>query len=236
MSISVHAPTVPINLRAPSQASGKARRGPDAERTSVREHRTAAGTPPEAWIGARPRQDRERLLMSSCTSLASPLPQTALVLGALLLLSACPADTKTENGAEEQPADVGTVAAPDSEPCTVADPCEEAAAAVEGLAPDDPRIQSALVIDARSSSSFESWRLPRSRNVTYDFLEPTPITVAQEIASAGEPLVAVYGDGDDPDSGEALARELAGYGVENVFFIEGGAPALREMEKKASRD
>ncbi len=63
--VSVHDPTVLINLRAPSQVSGKARRGPDAERTSVREHRTAAATPPEAWIGARPRQDRERLLPPS---------------------------------------------------------------------------------------------------------------------------------------------------------------------------
>ncbi len=98
--VSVHAPTVPINPGAPSQASGKpapakagGRRGPDAalatrrrrelwieprsglpyesprsgERTSVREHRTAAATPKEACLGARPRQDRERLQAHGAT-------------------------------------------------------------------------------------------------------------------------------------------------------------------------
>ncbi len=38
--------------------------------------------------------------------------------------------------------------------------------------------------------------------------------------------MVVYGDGGDPDSGEQLARELAGKGIRNVGFVRGGAPAI----------
>jgi hypothetical protein len=39
--------------------------------------------------------------------------------------------------------------------------------------------------------------------------------------------VVVFGDGGDPDSGEQLARELAGAGIRNVVFVAGGAPRLQ---------
>ncbi len=75
--VSVHNPTILINLRAPSLVSSKAQRGPDAERTSVREHRTAAATPPEARIGARSHFDRERLPTDS-QEFVTVQPQTTV--------------------------------------------------------------------------------------------------------------------------------------------------------------
>jgi len=39
--------------------------------------------------------------------------------------------------------------------------------------------------------------------------------------------VLICGDGDDPDSGELLAQEIAASGIKNVFFVSGGAKALR---------
>lgn len=88
----------------------------------------------------------------------------------------------------------------------------------------DPNI---LLIDARSASMFAEWRQSRAMNVPYDYLEPTNQEVVQQIASSGARGVLVYGDGDDPDSGEQLARELAGKGIRNVNFLKGGAPLLR---------
>jgi hypothetical protein len=38
----------------------------------------------------------------------------------------------------------------------------------------------------------------------------------------------VFGDGGNPDSGEQLAREIAGKGIRNVRFVEGGAPLLEK--------
>ncbi|MFH1437767.1 MAG: hypothetical protein ABIJ56_18815, partial [Pseudomonadota bacterium] len=51
----------------------------------------------------------------------------------------------------------------------------------------------------------------------------------KEIASSGASMVVVYGDGDDPDSGKELGRELAGQGIRNVHYVEGGAPAIRDQ-------
>jgi hypothetical protein len=39
--------------------------------------------------------------------------------------------------------------------------------------------------------------------------------------------VVVVGDGEDPDSGRELARELAGKGLKNMAYVTGGAPALK---------
>lgn len=70
-------------------------------------------------------------------------------------------------------------------------------------------------------------------NVPYDYLDPTPGSVIEElarrIARSKAQRVYVYGDGEDPDSGEQLAREISGKGVRNVFFVRGGAPALQEQ-------
>jgi hypothetical protein len=72
--------------------------------------------------------------------------------------------------------------------------------------------------------------------VPFDYLDPTPEKTIQDlarrIASSGAKRVVVYGDGDEPDTGEQLGKEISGKGIKNVFFVKGGAPALR----KASTD
>jgi hypothetical protein len=55
------------------------------------------------------------------------------------------------------------------------------------------------------------------------------------IAASGASQVVVFGDGKDPDSGEQLARELAGRGIRNVRFVQGGAPALETAASGGAR-
>jgi hypothetical protein len=87
-------------------------------------------------------------------------------------------------------------------------------------------------MDARSAADFKRWHHPQAANVAYDYLDPTPNHIIEElarkIARSKAQRVFVYGDGDNPDTGEQLAREISGKGIRNVFFIKGGAPALRE--------
>ena len=108
-------------------------------------------------------------------------------------------------------------------------PCPEPLGEVEGLAADDPRIRESrgILIDARSPGEFAAWHPPAAENIPFDYLEGVPDTTVRRIAGSGAIRVVVYGDGQDPDSGRELARELAGRGVRNVFFVLGGAPALR---------
>jgi len=87
-------------------------------------------------------------------------------------------------------------------------------------------------IDARSEEDFKRYHHPQAVNVTYDYLDPTPNHIikelARKIARSKAQRVFVYGDGDDPDTGEQLGREISGKGIRNVFFITGGARALHE--------
>lgn len=91
-------------------------------------------------------------------------------------------------------------------------------------------------MDAQSAEDFNRWHHPQAANVAYDYLDPTPNHIIEElarkIARSKAQRVFVYGDGDDPDTGEQLAREISGKGIRNVFFIKGGAPALREHAEK----
>ena len=91
-------------------------------------------------------------------------------------------------------------------------------------------------IDARSEEDFHHWHHPQAVNVTYDYLDPTPKDIIKElvhkIARSKAQRVFVYGDGDDPDTGEQLGREISGKGIRNVYFITGGARALHEQAEK----
>ena len=64
----------------------------------------------------------------------------------------------------------------------------------------------------------------------YDWLDPIPGAdmqrLARAIAASRATRVVVYGDGERPDSGEHLGREISGRGIKNVSFVRGGAPAL----------
>ncbi len=112
-------------------------------------------------------------------------------------------------------------------------PCPETGGETAPLANDDPSLGSAttFIVDGRSAEDFAAYRFGSAVNVTYDYLEATPPEIlrnlAKRIARSKAQLVAVYGDGDNPDTGEELAKEISGYGIKNVFFIQGGAPALQ---------
>lgn len=106
--------------------------------------------------------------------------------------------------------------------------CPDSGGSVEGLDAADPRLsqQSVLWVDARSAAAFSAWHAPGAVSLVYDFLEPVSENALRSLLNSRASLVAVYGDGDDPDSGAELAKELSGKGVRGVVFVRGGAKAL----------
>ena len=90
-----------------------------------------------------------------------------------------------------------------------------------------------LIVDARVEEAYEEWRAPGAINVPFDYLMPVCTGRLKEIAGSGAKKVIVYGDGEDPDSGRELGRELSGKGIRNVYFVEGGAPALKNQTSEA---
>jgi rhodanese-related sulfurtransferase len=92
-----------------------------------------------------------------------------------------------------------------------------------------------LWIDARSPMQSQRWHAAGARNVPFDYLEPTCSAEVSAIAASDASQVVVFGDGKDPDSGQQLARELAGRGIRNVRFVQGGAPALEAAATGGSR-
>ena len=108
-------------------------------------------------------------------------------------------------------------------------PCPETAGEVEALGTDDPRLRETrtLLVDARSRAEYERWHAVGAAHVAFDYLEPTNPEAIREIASSGASCVVVYGDGQNPDSGEQLAKELAGKGIRNVGYVIGGAEMLQ---------
>lgn len=115
-------------------------------------------------------------------------------------------------------------------------PCPEhlgqpaAAIAPEAVQPEEKGL---LVVDARDAEEHRSWHLPGATSIPYDYLEPDPRE--REILKSGARKVVVYGDGDSPDSGEQLATALSGKGLRNVYYVRGGAPALRRSRGEGSR-
>jgi len=107
-------------------------------------------------------------------------------------------------------------------------PCPEQKGDAHPLAPTDPRLteKTTLLIDCRSGQQYTQWHLPAAISVEYDFLTPIAEDYINSIIASKVNMVVIYGDGDDPDSGQEMARELAGRGIKNVYFIKGGAPAL----------
>ena len=97
------------------------------------------------------------------------------------------------------------------------------------MSPDAPEIQDGgtLLIDGRLEDEYDEWHLQGAVSVPFDYLEPVPKSRVVELISTNARRVVVYGDGDDPDTGRELARELSARGANNVFFVVGGVPALR---------
>jgi predicted sulfurtransferase len=116
-------------------------------------------------------------------------------------------------------------------------PCPEPGGEVTPMPANEPLLfaNDTFIVDARSKQEFRTWRFRESINVPYDYLEPTPGPILQHltetIAKSRSKRVVVYGDGDIPDTGDLLARDISGHGTKHVFFVEGGAPALRSSEQ-----
>ena len=111
-------------------------------------------------------------------------------------------------------------------------PCPEVAGEAPALEPGDAALTDprTLLLDARAAAAHAAWHPANARSVPYDYLEPTPPETVRDILASGAARVVVLGDGDDPDSGRELARELAGKGLKNVAFVKGGAPALKARQ------
>ncbi len=112
-------------------------------------------------------------------------------------------------------------------------PCPVPGGDATPLVFNDERLSAkdSFIIDARNAEAFDRWHFNGAMNVTFDYLDPTPDEllekVAKKAAASRARRVVVYGDGEDPDTGEQLAKEISGRGIKNVFFIKGGAGAIR---------
>ncbi|HEY3446885.1 MAG TPA: rhodanese-like domain-containing protein [Myxococcales bacterium] len=122
----------------------------------------------------------------------------------------------------------GSLPAVAREPYAILVPCPVLGGEALALAPSDPRIaqETSVIVDARSKAEFGAWHLPRARSVPFDYLEQVSKAHVEALLASGGSAVVVYGDGQDPDSGQELAKEISGKGLRNVFFVQGGAPAL----------
>ncbi len=90
-----------------------------------------------------------------------------------------------------------------------------------------------LVIDARQASERTAWQTGHALHVPFDFLEPVSDEALSDLVASNAARVVVFGDGLTPDSGQEMARELAGRGMANVFYVEGGWTAAREALEPA---
>ena len=108
-------------------------------------------------------------------------------------------------------------------------PCPEVRGDAAAVAPGEVRVREAGValIDARESDAYTRWHLPGAISLPFDYLEPPSPDAVKRVLATRARRVLVYGDGADPDSGEQLARALAGRGIRNLAFVKGGAPALQ---------
>ncbi len=93
----------------------------------------------------------------------------------------------------------------------------------------DPAI---LLIDARPLETYSVPDMPSVFHIPFDYLRPVHDTLLKRITQSRVKKVITFGDGGTPDNGHELARELAGSGIKNVFFVEGGAARLffKEIE------
>lgn len=93
-----------------------------------------------------------------------------------------------------------------------------------------------FLVDAREESEFHKWHPKGALLLTYDFLDPIPPEnireMAKRIAAKRATKVLVYGDGANPDTGELLGIDISAAGINNVFYIKGGADALKAVWPK----
>lgn len=149
----------------------------------------------------------------------------ATVRDALLVLAACAAVGVATNAL--RPGGIAFVQRSEYE---ILVPCPEGSGDAPAISADDPAVWGTrtLLVDARSAAEHQRWHPTGAIAVPFDYLEPTAPEQVRRIASSGATRVVVFGDGNNPDSGEQLAREIAGKGIRNVRFVEGGAARLEK--------
>ncbi len=114
-------------------------------------------------------------------------------------------------------------------------PCPEPSGSAAAIQASDPRLRDVktLLVDARPPEDYMAWHWTSALNVPFDWLaehdriELDARDLARRIARTGKHAVVVYGDGDDPDSGQQWALLLSAAGIRNVAYVQGGCPALR---------
>ena len=109
-------------------------------------------------------------------------------------------------------------------------PCPEP---IKDVPPIGPAILRApdkklLIIDARPESIYHLSHFLKAENLVFDYLEPVPDSIIKELIARKAEKIIVYGDGKRPDPGHELARELAGRGIRNVYYIDGGFAAIEK--------
>jgi hypothetical protein len=125
-----------------------------------------------------------------------------------------------------------------TEPYRILVPCPEPVGEVEPIAAAAVRWghDRELVLDARSARELEAWSTPSARPVPFDFLDPVSDEALAELVASNAARVVVFGDGLTPDSGQEMARELAGRGMVNVHFVEGGWEAVRDVLETTTQE
>lgn len=118
-----------------------------------------------------------------------------------------------------------------SEPYRIYVPCPEPLGDVEAMPASaiswvDRR---ECLVDARPAADWAAWHAPGAISVPYDFLDPVSERAVSDLLDGDVVRIVVYGDGQQPDTGRELARELAGAGVRGVHFVPGGAGAVRAV-------
>ena len=125
----------------------------------------------------------------------------------------------------------GRIALRAREPHDILKPCPEAGGRAEPLdaAALPAREPGLLLLDGRDTEAFRAWHAAGARSLPFDYLSPVSPDAVKELLRLRPRRVVVYGDGENPDSGEQLARQIAGQGLKNVFFVRGGGPALQRL-------
>ncbi|MCX7958740.1 MAG: rhodanese-like domain-containing protein [Deltaproteobacteria bacterium] len=116
-----------------------------------------------------------------------------------------------------------------SKPYEIYVPCPEKSGTISEITVEElPSIlNKSVIIDARSREEFEKWHFAGAINIEYDYLTPICPKKIKWIISQKKQYVIVYGDGEEPDSGRELAKEISGNGVKNVFYIQNGIKGLK---------
>jgi rhodanese-related sulfurtransferase len=117
-------------------------------------------------------------------------------------------------------------------------PCPEPSGTAELLNADDPKLQdpTTFLIDARSSSEYQTWHWPNAISIPFDWLaegeqiDRDARAISRKVAASGKHAVVVYGDGADPDSGQQWAVLLNASGIRNVSYVKGGSVELRRRQ------